>query len=120
MVTNLLGSLGINVLEALSFQQNFWNEKSRIQWHYQGDRNTAFFHHVAKLKNATKQMSMLRNDWRLFDDPVDIENIVVDYFADLYATTNYCAGNDLISKVMPALVSNEDNIALTYVPTMRR
>ncbi|MCI08111.1 RNA-directed DNA polymerase (Reverse transcriptase), partial [Trifolium medium] len=33
-----------NLDKALERQEEFWREKARINWHLEGDRNTAYFH----------------------------------------------------------------------------
>lgn len=33
----------LQLQKALHFQEEFWRDKSRINWHKFGDRNTAFF-----------------------------------------------------------------------------
>jgi hypothetical protein len=42
-----------NLDKALDRQDLFWQEKSKVTWHLQGDRNTAFFHRIAKKKKKT-------------------------------------------------------------------
>jgi hypothetical protein len=36
--------------DALKRQNWFWHEKSKVTWHVDGDRNTNYFHGVAKIK----------------------------------------------------------------------
>lgn len=38
---------------------------------------------------------LMKNDI-LYDDLADIEQIVLDFFSDLYASDNVCIDNDLI------------------------
>ncbi|KAE9601079.1 putative RNA-directed DNA polymerase [Lupinus albus] len=49
-------------METLSMKENFWREKSRLNWHTSGDRNTKFFHKVTKIRQVTKSMSLLRDE----------------------------------------------------------
>lgn len=49
-----------NLQQALLFQEHFWRDKARLKWFTQGDRNTAFFHKLAKYRHAAKQMSVLK------------------------------------------------------------
>ncbi|XP_019460141.1 PREDICTED: uncharacterized protein LOC109359901 [Lupinus angustifolius] len=39
-----------NLLKVLGMEEEFLREKSRINWQTQGDRNTAFFHRITKIR----------------------------------------------------------------------
>jgi hypothetical protein len=53
-----LASAGLE--DALTKQEAFWPEKARLNWHLEGDRNTTFFHRLAKIKTSTKQITSLQ------------------------------------------------------------
>ncbi|CAL0323863.1 unnamed protein product [Lupinus luteus] len=46
----------INLLKALAIEEDYWKEKSRLNWQISGDRNTSFFHKVTKIRQVTKSM----------------------------------------------------------------
>lgn len=54
----------------------------------------------------------------ILDNAYDIENHVINYFNNLYAFSNSCINNGLVDKGIPSLVSVEDNIMLTNIPSM--
>lgn len=107
----------VGLHKALIDQEDFWKEKSIINWHTQGDRNTAFFHRVIKVQNASKRMTTLKNGNLILDEAADIENHVLQYYKELFAKENNCSSNGLIDSVIPPVVSNEDNTMLTNLPT---
>lgn len=107
----------VKLHKALLDQEEFWKEKARINWHCQGDRNTAFFHKVAKIRNASKRMSILKNGNVILDKAEDIEQHVLQYYKALFATDNSCCPNQLVEDVIPPLVSAEDNVMLTNLPS---
>ncbi|CAK8573174.1 unnamed protein product [Lathyrus sativus] len=39
---------------SLKLEDVFWKEKSKVKWHHEGDRNTAYFQRITKVKNFTK------------------------------------------------------------------
>ena len=53
-------SAKIDLDKVLSMEEAFWKEKARIDWHAEGDRNTAFFHRTAKIKQTYKKINSLR------------------------------------------------------------
>ncbi|PNX99831.1 ribonuclease H, partial [Trifolium pratense] len=76
--------------EALNRQEIFWQEKAKLNWHLEGDRNTKYFHRLAKIKTSTKAITSLQDgehDSLLAED------------------------------VIPKLVTNEVNAVLTMLPS---
>lgn len=108
----------VDIQQALLYEEEFWREKSRLNWHSSGDRNTAYFHKVTRIRQASKQMNMLRQGDLILDNSTDIENHVVDYYSALLASSNTSVQNDLIKKSIPLLVSDMDNAMLTNLPTL--
>jgi len=71
---------------ALKIQEWFWQEKAKINWHTDGDRNTGYFHRITKIKNATKLISFLRIDDQITTNQTQISEHVVNYFKNLFCT----------------------------------
>ncbi|CAI8587798.1 unnamed protein product [Vicia faba] len=61
-----------NLEKALTVEEIFWHEKSRSDWNLQGDRNTAYFHKLDKIKGSRNFITHLvvGDDTQL--DPDDI------------------------------------------------
>lgn len=72
--------------QVLNDQETYWKEKSRVNWHCFGDRNTSFFHKLANIRQTSKQMAVLKHDGKVFDQQEDLERIVMSYITDIYAT----------------------------------
>lgn len=106
-----------NLQHALSFQEKFWKDKARINWLLHGDRNTSYFHKVAKIRAATKLISVLKHEDSIMIEATNIEQHVLQLYSNMYASNNVCSPNNLISKVIPKLVSLEDNGLLTSLPS---
>ncbi|XP_019435039.1 PREDICTED: uncharacterized protein LOC109341552 [Lupinus angustifolius] len=105
------------LLQALLVEEAFWKEKARMNWHTNGDRNTSFFHIVAKVRQNTKALTMLKEGDNILTNHDDIATHVLDYFTALYASSNNMVSNGLISFVIPSLVTVEDNFLLTKHPS---
>ncbi|XP_019455065.1 PREDICTED: uncharacterized protein LOC109356184 [Lupinus angustifolius] len=86
---------------ALRAEEEFWREKSRVNWQLHGDRNTSYFHKIAKIRHATKSFTMLRNRDDIILEHQDISEHVLGYFQNLYASQNSIQHSDLIRNVIP-------------------
>ncbi|XP_019432864.1 PREDICTED: uncharacterized protein LOC109339802 [Lupinus angustifolius] len=105
------------LLQALDLEEMFWKEKSRLNWHINGDINTHFFHRFTKIRQATNSMSMLKEGERCLSNQEDIANHVLNYYTDLFSSPNNTSPNDLIQQVIPTLVSEDENSMLTGIPS---
>ncbi|GAU41845.1 hypothetical protein TSUD_177560 [Trifolium subterraneum] len=76
--------------EALNREEVFWQEKAKLNWHLEGDRNTKFFHRLAKIKTSTKVITSLQHG--------DQDSLLAE-------------------EVVPNLVTNDVNAVLTMLPS---
>ncbi|KAE9594337.1 hypothetical protein Lalb_Chr18g0052741 [Lupinus albus] len=67
-----------DLLQALMVEETFWMEKTRLNWHLHGDRNTSFFHKVTKRRQVTKSMTLLKDGERILTSQVDIGTHVLN------------------------------------------
>ncbi|KEH40904.1 hypothetical protein MTR_1g037300 [Medicago truncatula] len=58
-----------NTEHALTIQDQFWMEKSRVQKFKDGDRNISYFHRIARIKASYKVIHMLRHIDQYFNTP---------------------------------------------------
>lgn len=77
-----------------------------------------FFHKMAQIRNSSKQMNILKLGDLILENQADIERHVLDFYSTLYASENSCSDSGLVRKVIPQLVSAEDNSMLTGLPVM--
>ncbi|XP_019418503.1 PREDICTED: uncharacterized protein LOC109329278 [Lupinus angustifolius] len=105
------------LLQALLVEEEFWREKSRVNWHTLGDRNTNFFHKVAKMRKVTNSISMMQSGDLILDTQDDITSHVLNYYTELFDTPNTTTRNGLIQQVIPHLLHDEDNNMLTKHPS---
>lgn len=107
----------IELQQALSYEEEIWRAKSRLNWYCHGDRNTKFFHQMTKIKNGTQKMAVLRDGELIIDDHDGIAQHVLNFYTNLYVSPNNCVPNDLINRVVPSLVTNAENDILTAIPS---
>ena len=70
--------------EALKAQEIHWKQRSRINWHKEGDMNTKFFHQSAKTRSYFNSINHISVDGNRTDDPLIIQAQAVDHFSNLY------------------------------------
>lgn len=55
----------IQLEKVLEIEETYWQQKSRVNWFSQGDRNTTFFPRMAKIRNASNLITSISN-WFYF------------------------------------------------------
>jgi len=103
--------------EVLNRHEMFWKEKANLNWHLEGDRNTKFFHKIAKIKSTSKLITSLQNGEQVLVDPSEISNHVVDYYKNLFCTNFVLQEQLLAEEVIPQVISDETNVVLTMLPS---
>ena len=94
----------IDLENVLNIEEVYWKEKAKIKWHCDGDRNTAFFHRTARIKQAYKKISYLRIDDTIVTEPNQIASHVVTHFTNLFTGNNDVHDNGLVDEVIPHMV----------------
>ncbi|XP_019430073.1 PREDICTED: uncharacterized protein LOC109337532, partial [Lupinus angustifolius] len=77
------GIAQLNLLKALNMEEDFWKEKSRMNWHMSGDRNTSFFHKITKIRQVSKSMIMLKDGDIIISNQDELATHTLDYFTTL-------------------------------------
>lgn len=73
---------------------------------------------MTKIRQTTKQMSILKCDEvRILDSQSETENHILQFYFELYSTENSSVDNGIVENAILSLVSFEDNIMLTNIPT---
>jgi hypothetical protein len=101
----------------LNTEEIFWHEKSKVQWHCEGDRNTAFFQRVAKIRNLSSLITTMRNGDITLNDPELISAHVVNHFKNIFTNNSNITHNGLIEEVVPKLITDRINNMLIMLPT---
>ncbi|XP_019418408.1 PREDICTED: uncharacterized protein LOC109329190 [Lupinus angustifolius] len=104
------------LMQALTIEEEFWRQKSRLNWYTSGDRNTSFFHRVTKIRNSSKSLTMLRSGGSLITDQSAMETLVLNHFKDLFAAPNSIVHNDMVRTVVPTMINDADNSRISAIP----
>ncbi|KAL6221415.1 hypothetical protein ACLB2K_009166 [Fragaria x ananassa] len=94
-----------------------WRDKARVKWLKEGDKCSSFFHAYARQKQARAQINYLNDGATLLSDQQAIADHVVHFYQALYGPGTPPIGIADFCSVIPSLVSTEENIMLTAVPT---
>ncbi|KAL2475523.1 Uncharacterized protein Adt_36259 [Abeliophyllum distichum] len=106
-----------NLNKLLSQEEAFWRQKSGIKWLREGDRNSKFFHAVAKKNRSKNQINQIRDsEGRLIHNEAEIQNSALAYFQSILTKEPTEDGRVLLESI-PNIISSEDNRNLNAVPT---
>ncbi|CAI8613214.1 unnamed protein product [Vicia faba] len=75
----------VSLSNALDIKECYWKEKYKIQWHLEGDKNTAYFHRITKIKNAYKPITLLREGEECYTETSQIANHIVNFFQNIFS-----------------------------------
>jgi hypothetical protein len=107
----------VNLENALFMEELFWHEKAKVQWHCDGDRNTAYFHKIAKIKRACNQITSIRNGEISLNRPDDVNAHIVNHFTSLFNSQQPDNDNGLVEEVIPNLITDRINSMLIRLPS---
>ncbi|KAF8055343.1 hypothetical protein N665_1297s0002 [Sinapis alba] len=112
-----LEGLRRQLISAFREENTFWEQKSRDQWHRDGDKNTKFHHAITKQRRARNKITSIKDKHgRLVESAIGVENVAIQYFRDLFSTSS---PTDLDSSLrfISEKVTRADNRSLLEEPT---
>jgi len=107
----------IKLEQALNIEEILWQQKSKVKWHCDGDRNTAYFHRVAKIKSASSLITSLNLGDTVITDTKEISEHIINHFSTLFNNTSNTCDNGLVDEVIPHLITDRINSMLTLLPS---
>ncbi|KAK9933837.1 hypothetical protein M0R45_021012 [Rubus argutus] len=70
-----------------------------------------------RIRKAHASINCLKEGDRVFEDPVSIQNHIVDYYKVLFSDHGGCVDTGLVSRVIPSLVTEVENASLIALPS---
>lgn len=107
----------INLEDALNKEEALWQERVKSKWHLEGDRNTSYFHRLAKIKSKTKTITAIKVDDDIINDLEQIANQFTNYFQNLFSSNTVLHVDELVEEVISNMISNNTNSLLTMIPS---
>ncbi|KAL3820475.1 hypothetical protein ACJIZ3_006380 [Penstemon smallii] len=103
--------LYLQLEDLLGKEEKMWQQRAKAHWMREGDRNTRYFHSRATgRKKKNRILGVRREDGSWCNRQVEIENVVVDYFSNIF-TSNHPSSDEinLVLGAMRSRVSSDDN-----------
>ncbi|XP_027090440.2 uncharacterized protein [Coffea arabica] len=102
----------------LTIEEGFWKQKARVKWAVEGDKNSKYFHDIVAEKRRKAIIHRIRKangEWVDSEGQIGCE--AVSFFQDLFTAEASVQPQDFL-RVIPRLVSEQDNLMLTEAPTL--
>ncbi|KAF3609597.1 hypothetical protein DY000_02045158 [Brassica cretica] len=81
-------------------EEEYWKQRSRIQWLQCGDRNSGYFHAITRGRKQVNKLSIMEDDQGLIcDNEEGIVTIISSYFQSIFTSS----GTDCIETVHEAI-----------------
>ena len=112
-INHMVRRLKREITELIDKANRMWFQRSKVLWAQNGDKNSKFFHVRAtqrKRKDSIQKICDASGVWT--SNPEDIAKCVVDYYQELFTTTNL-PQNEAATNSINSLISEEMNAQLT-------
>ena len=93
-----------------------WKQRARLNWFQGGDRNTSFFHANAlsrKRKNFIEGLLDFDGVWQ--EDEGKIEEIVMEYYNNLFTSSSPSDFSDLLQAIQPKVTLSMNQMLLNLL-----
>lgn len=77
----------IELAGLMTKEETMWLQRSRTSWLKEGDKNTSFFHRMAKGRHRRNHISRIKDsDGNWIEEEQAIGDIFSDYFKNIFTT----------------------------------
>ncbi|KAL9663610.1 hypothetical protein QQ045_019001 [Rhodiola kirilowii] len=101
----------------LIFQLGMLEEKAKVSWYKDGDRNSSFFHASIKAKRAQNTIKLELEDGSISDDGDVIGLRASQYFNNLFGELS-ASGDIHLTDLVKKVISDDDNASLSVIPDL--
>ncbi|CAL2260060.1 unnamed protein product [Prunus armeniaca] len=82
----------------------FWQQKSRVKWLQEGDRNTKFFHLTTIIRRRRNKIERLKDENGVWvEESQAIKSVAMKYFSDLFNSRQCLQSNVDIPQLFPCI-----------------
>lgn len=92
-------------------------DKARIRWANQGERNTAYYHGLLKASHSLRSphFKLTSEQGTTITDQATIQRAALDFYSDLFSSPGYPDFNTALDCI-PSLITSDMNVALCSIP----
>ncbi|KAL9675508.1 hypothetical protein QQ045_003710 [Rhodiola kirilowii] len=106
-----------HLTELLRIQNEMLEEKAKVKWLHEGDRNTGLFHASIKDRRAQNNIKLTLEDGSITEDAGIIGNKASSYFKDLFGM--FPDSEDIgLNNLIDVVILEEENDKITKNPSM--
>ncbi|XP_059315814.1 uncharacterized protein LOC132066528 [Lycium ferocissimum] len=102
----------------LHYEEEYWRQKSGLDWFIDGDKNTRFFHNLVKGRMKKPQIKRIQNsDGSWIEDEDQMAAEVVHFYAQKFSHEDSVGGEIFLSHI-PILINQDRNDLLCQMPSV--
>lgn len=118
---NQIAFLNQKLMAAYKAEEEFWRQRSRIMWLSSGDKNTGYFHAMAKGRRARNRMTVLEDTTgTAYYEEEQIADQIAKYFANIYSSDNtdntLTTTTEIVGMAITPTISELTNEKICSVP----
>lgn len=102
----------------LDLEESFWRQRSKAKWLKDGDKNTKFFHSIVDHRRKKSRIHKIQDgngNWLTKQE--DMIAAGVNFFKNQFSSTYEERDFELVSQLIPAVISDSMNTELTKMPS---
>ena len=114
--------LNHSLMVAYKAEEEFWRQKSRIMWLFLGDKNSGYFHAIAKGRRARNRMTVIEDAaGTAYYEEEQIAGQIKEYFAGIYSSditnSNLVSTVEIVGSALSPSIAPDTNENICSIPT---
>lgn len=97
----------------LKVEEEFWRQKSGMQWFMHGDRNSKFFHSYVQMRRKKLQLNKIMDEQgTTLKDITDIDRKAVDFYMNQFKEDKMLQNWSMLNHI-PKIITERENECIT-------
>ena len=118
----LINDLNLGLMVAYKAEEEFWRQRSRIMWLSLGDKNSGYFHAIAKGRRARDRMTVIEDAvGTAYYEEEQIAGQIKEYFSGIYSsdftTTGLASTVEIVGSAISPSIAPDTNESICSIPT---